>query len=831
MRPERKRSIAIHSLGVMLVTVALVVGCIVMVMRVATPPPPSPTVPARAALGPPLTKRLALVLMDGIRFDVATDGQHMPRLAERLRSHASAELWAEPISMTSSAALVFGTGAHSGIDQAIRNETAQPTLFEDLFTLARKAHLRTATVGDPVWTGLFPNAWDVTRDDPHNVAIGLSDDDVAFAAAYAIQKTQPPVDVGVYHFATPDHMAHGHGVGSPTYDAYIKSFDARLAEFIDRFPPDTTLVIVGDHGATMAGIHGSDTPEQRRTVMVAQGPGIVEGPRSMPRADDVDIAPTIAALLGIPTPRHARGHPLVSWLAVGDDVRATMACANVRDLAALVGSGTDPASLAPACDPQRSPQERIDGSQLLAHALDARGGEQATASEGRGVTLSLIAAGLTALLSFLLFFETAPTAPLAIGGLAFALAVGVSVFITANVERLPGVWLTPARGALYVFFNAPLVLWVLRPVTTSRLLERASVLAPLVLPGILVLTETHSALTEAYVLSAVLVVFAFTRGVPTGTGYARAWANVTRPRMALYWPALLVVSVVCIDAGNFTPEWLSASPRLQHGMALGSIGAFAAIRHLRLRPPLVKTIVCTAVAVLSLELRRSAPAAACLIGWAAVSVAAGVAIRRRDRIAAELLAFGAYAWVSRDLEVPLFLASYLVAMGFGEALGKDLGEQPEGSAAARRNPRVLVLSVVAFVFAWGFVQVAAIQLGIHFMHLDFGAGAFRDAGVSMPRIVVALVYKYAVARGFLLFGALLPLSRSMRLIALRSLVALYAVRATVLVASLEAGRNSHWTPIWVTSELPHVLLALVVVAIAYVALREPASLREVPAHV
>ena len=57
------------------------------------------------------------------------------------------------------------------------------------------------------------------------------------------------------------------------------------------------------------------------------------------------------------------------------------------------------------------------------------------------------------------------------------------------------------------------------------------------------------------------------------------------------------------------------------------------------------------------------------------------------------------------------------------------------------------------------------------------------------------------------------------------------VRATVLVASLEAARQSFWTPVWVTSELPHVLLALLVVATAYAFTQAPPSLREAPAHV
>jgi len=810
---------------VLLLAVVLVVGIAAMVMRVVTPAAPSAELAPRASLGAPLTKRLAFVLLDGVRFDVATDGRRMPRLSERFRSNANAELWAEPISMTASAALVFGTGAHAGIDQAIRNETSQPTLFEDLFTIARAAQLRTGTVGDPVWTGLYPTGWDVTRaEDPHQLAVGVGDDEARFLEAGALQATAPAVDVAVYHFATPDHMAHGYGIASPVYEKYIASFDALLATFLDRFSRDTTVIVLGDHGATMSGIHGSDTDEQRRTFIVAYGPGIVRGPHSLPRVDDIDLAPTMTALLGIPTPRHSRGQPLVSWLDESDDARATAACTNLRALARTLGVSDENAGLAPACDPARAAQDRIARALPIARELDTRLSEVDTASQRHGFRLSLFATALTALLAFVLFFRTMPPRPLLGGGIAFAVALVASVFVTAYLEKLPGAWLTPARAALYVLFNAPLLLWILVPIPTSRILERASVLAPVLFPGVLVLTETHSALTEAYLLSAVLVGFALTRGIPTSKGFPWAWKRPAPSRMALYGPPLLAVSVVCIDAGNFSPAWLEASPRLQLAMALGCLLAFAVFRHVRLKPALWGTIACTALAALSLVLRRSAPAWVCLAGWGIVAALAAVALYRRQRAYAELLAFGSYAWVSRDLEVPLFLASYVVAVGFGDAVGKRLAEQDHTAPGSEGSARILTLSIVAFVFAWGFVQLAGIQLGLHFMHLDFAAGTFRDLGVSMPRIVLALVYKYAVARAFLLFGALLPLPRSMRQLALRSLVALYALRATVLVGSLEASRGSFWTPVWVTSELPHVLLALLMVAVAYAVVREPRSL-------
>jgi hypothetical protein len=816
---------------VLLVAIVMVVGILRTVVRVVTPDPPRPTA-AREVFGPSLTKRLALIVLDGIRYDVATDGRRMPRLAQRFHGHAGAELWAEPISMTASAALVIGTGTHAGIDLAIRNETAKPSPYEDVFTTARGAGLRTGIVGDPVWTNMYPGAWDVMRADPHLVAVGADDDAAALLAAKATQTLTPPLDLGVYHFNTPDHMAHGHGIASAAYEAYIAGFDAHLDELLAAFPPDTTVIVLGDHGATMAGIHGSGTDEQRRTFLVAWGPGIVPGARTLERVDDVDLAPTLAALLGVPPPRSSRGHPLTAWLAMDDASRAALACANVRALAEVAGEGDLARG---ACEPGQSTGTRLAAARASARDLDARIGERLAAAQGGGMRVSAFSLAMTALLAWLVFAargeREAEMTRRARGltALAFGVALAASVLVTARLETLPGAWLTPARIALYLVFNAPLVVWLVRPAWTSTLLAQRPVLAPLVLPGLLVLTETHSALVESYALSVVLVGFALTRGVPGASASASASARPSSLReLAFFAPLVFGTAVVCIDAGNFVPPSLLGAPTVQLGFAVASLVAFAAVRHRRLRPTLGATASCAALAVACLVLRRAAPPSLCLAGWALCTTLALAAAFGRRRAMAELVGIAAYAWVSRDLEIPFLLATYLVAVAFGEALARDLARPASSNA-----PQLAVLALVTFAFAWGYVQTVAIQQGIHFMHLDFGAGTFRDPDVTLHRIVFALIYKYTLARAFLLFGLLAPLTHAIRLRALAALVAVYALRATVLVASLEAARHSFWTPIWVTSELPHVLLPLVLAAAAaaFARARAPISVPEASIHV
>ena len=53
-------------------------------------PAKPPSMAPQAAYGPPLTRRLLFVIVDGLRYDVATDGVRMPLFAKAMQTHTSA---------------------------------------------------------------------------------------------------------------------------------------------------------------------------------------------------------------------------------------------------------------------------------------------------------------------------------------------------------------------------------------------------------------------------------------------------------------------------------------------------------------------------------------------------------------------------------------------------------------------------------------------------------------------------------------------------------------------------------------------------------------------
>ncbi|MFF6791533.1 alkaline phosphatase family protein [Streptomyces filamentosus] len=107
-------------------------------------------------------------------------------------------------------------------------------------------------------------------------------------------------DVLFVYFGETDEIGHNHGAASPKYLDAIAVQDGQLGRLLaaiearpTRAAERWTVIVATDHGHTDAGGHGGSSVEERRTFVLAQGPGIAAGARP------VDVAPTVFRQLGI----------------------------------------------------------------------------------------------------------------------------------------------------------------------------------------------------------------------------------------------------------------------------------------------------------------------------------------------------------------------------------------------------------------------------------------------------------------------------------------------------------------------------------------------------
>jgi len=547
--------------------VALVVGAFYVAWVVygslsLLKPPKPPRLPKAAVVHAPLTQHLLFVIVDGLRYDVATDPERMPAFSAAMRRHRSADILAGPVSMTSSAVMSIATGQRGRLEQIARNVNPDPPPFENWMANARQRGLKVALVGDPTWIDMFGNGFSEVRPDPPGVAIDFDFNDQTFLHAREILAHAP--NAMILHFVTPDHQGHAYGVRSERYTKHIIHFDALLSDLLAEVGPEWTVIVTSDHGANDAGVHGGGVLVHRRSPIYAYGPGIAPPDGSSPRLDQVDLAGTISALLGTPAPCHSQGHLLVNWLAVSDRERAQLANNDVeraltfaRELdpngaeqlaqrleTARQGFGNEPAQ---AVVEARAIAERVD------HLLRD---QQGVFSRRAWWLLGSISAG-AALLAWLLL-RPIPV----VTGLATLTVAATSVALTVFDERLPGNWPNTCVAATFVLLNVPTLLLLVNPKQFLLRLKACGAYAPALVPGILAVTYPRNLQPEscAVILVVPLVILASGSLGQWGISQLR---GICRGR-ALDMILFALWSVALISAGGSSEGF----PTLRAGLTL-----------------------------------------------------------------------------------------------------------------------------------------------------------------------------------------------------------------------------------------------------------------------
>jgi len=285
---------------------------------------------------PPLTRRVVLIIIDGLGADEA-DLAYLGEL-RRLGAAATARVPYPTISRPNYVTILTGVPPR---DSGVRaNRVVTPVAVDTVMDRVRAAGLRVATASDyGSLASLFlrgtdsligiawierdgrvtpppPITWpfDDARRTDSLAALGpvigeLAAGDAAFLPVLVL-------DV--------DRAGHAAGIGAD-YRAAAAAVDRMLrGAFAGIDLARDTVIVTADHGHVAPGGHGGDEREVSNVPLILAGRGVVPGARARdPQL--TDVAPTVAALLGVPAPRHAEGRALVELLqlAPADAARRT----------------------------------------------------------------------------------------------------------------------------------------------------------------------------------------------------------------------------------------------------------------------------------------------------------------------------------------------------------------------------------------------------------------------------------------------------------------------------------------------------------------------------
>jgi len=393
--------------------------------------PPTPGAP----LGQPLTSRVVLAIVDALREDTSRKPDVMPFL-NQLRSQAAwATMHSQPPSWSEPGWTTICTGAWPEINDSppinLEYDKLWPWTQDSIFAAAKRAGLKTAVSGYDWWekfiapdqrdAGFFTHGED-----------DAADRDVLNAAMPWL--TSRGYQLVLIHLDQVDYAGHHEGgPRDPRWNAAATRADTQLAQIAGTldFSKDT-LIVLSDHGQIDRGGHGGQDPITLVEPFVMVGAGVKPG--QSPDIQMVDVAPTLAVLLGTNIPASSEGKPLFSMLNVDGSRQAQINAAWTMQQDA-VASAYEKAIGAPR-QSGATAQERIA---LAQRDRDIR--ERKNSLPRLAIALFIVLAGA----GILIWRRSRDVAMLFFGAILYAVAYNVIFAILAgNVYSMSTV---PTAGA------------------------------------------------------------------------------------------------------------------------------------------------------------------------------------------------------------------------------------------------------------------------------------------------------------------------------------------------------------------------------------------------
>ncbi|MFI5183751.1 MAG: alkaline phosphatase family protein [Vicinamibacteria bacterium] len=283
--------------------------------------PPFHFADADAAPGPRVTHRVVLVVVDGLRLDRSRELKFLNQL--RVQG-ADFDCLAGVPSYSRPGRATLATGAWPEVHGVTSNRHTGVIPIDNLFRSSRRVGDGVAVAGSDIWRSLFaPDLEGATV-----VESMVREERGAFPRVEprmqnferdaARRMAASEARLTVLDLVVPDYAAHEFGARSPQYVRACLEADRTLGLLVaDLNLYTATLVVTADHGHIDGGGHGGVEPEVLQVPLVIVGRGIRPG--FMGTARQVDVAPTIAGLLGLPIPAGTEGRPLIEAFDTKDE--------------------------------------------------------------------------------------------------------------------------------------------------------------------------------------------------------------------------------------------------------------------------------------------------------------------------------------------------------------------------------------------------------------------------------------------------------------------------------------------------------------------------------
>ncbi|KAL6635238.1 hypothetical protein ACP70R_027909 [Stipagrostis hirtigluma subsp. patula] len=282
---------------------------------------------------PPVYDRLVLMVIDGLPAEFVLGRNGKPPSKEMMESMpytqsllagckaAGYHAKAAPPTVTMPRLKAMVSGAIGGFLDVAFNFNTQAFLEDNLLDQLRMIGYKLVMLGDETWIKLFPTLFD--RQDGVSSFYVKDTVEVDFNVSRHLESELAAKDWSalVLHYLGLDHVGHIGGRRSVLMAQKMKEMDDVIkrvhAASLQDNPDRTLLVVVSDHGMTEGGNHGGSSYEETDSLALFIGHSVESSfcsPYDQNEALQVDLAPTLAILFGVPIPKNNIGVLLLEVL-------------------------------------------------------------------------------------------------------------------------------------------------------------------------------------------------------------------------------------------------------------------------------------------------------------------------------------------------------------------------------------------------------------------------------------------------------------------------------------------------------------------------------------
>lgn len=267
----------------------------------------------------PLTSQVVLVVVDGLRYDASLQMSYLNTLRKQA---ARATLLSRPVTNNQTAWTTLVSGANPEINGAPlfdpSDENTRPMSTDNLFATVNRAGLTAGIAGLQPWSRLIPadllyTSFFTQREDD------VGDKAVIDRALVFLEEFHP--NFLLVQLAQVNAAGSRFGAQSLEYQQAVQRCDDYIRTLANAMSlTHSVLIVVSDHGQLDQGGYGGDEPALLSMPFVMTGENVQAGEyRSM---EQIDVAATIATLLGTPSPSSSRGSARLDMLRTDSVERA-----------------------------------------------------------------------------------------------------------------------------------------------------------------------------------------------------------------------------------------------------------------------------------------------------------------------------------------------------------------------------------------------------------------------------------------------------------------------------------------------------------------------------